>query len=281
MNTSDQFIELIFNSSDHYEELQGILSLYEPLGFFEDEDHWTCSFKANHWRNNVEEQFRNTIQSYFPHVIFEVREIDQENWNANWEATITPQHVTDRIIISPSWHTVDKRDDQIVIQIDPKMSFGTGYHQTTRLMIRLLEKYVRQDDEVLDVGTGSGILAITAIKLGASYAIGIDNDECAVDNAQENITLNGVDEKVDIRLGSTERAAGLYDIIAANITKNDIINLLPELVEHAYDKSILIFSGILLDDAIEMRDEFRHFGLEELEMISEDEWAAFAVKTTI
>jgi ribosomal protein L11 methyltransferase len=203
--------------------------------------------------------------------------VEEKNWNEAWEATIRPIRVTDRIVIAPTWHPHTPRPGDIVLTIDPKMSFGTGYHETTRLMLHLMEKHIRPNDSVLDVGTGTGVLAIAALKLGAAHAIGVDNDEWSFANAKENRSLNGVDALFAPRLGELEQVPERgFGLVVANIQKNVIEGMLPGLTERAAPGGRLLFSGLLIADRNAMLASFAAAGLTLLEEMTENEWIAFA-----
>ncbi len=131
----------------------------------------------------------------------EEHQIEQKNWNKEWEKGINVIHVSDKIVIKPTFKKYKAQPGEIVITIDPKMSFGTGEHQTTKLVLNELEKEIKGGEKVLDVGSGTAILSIAALKLGAEQAIAIDNDEWCYDNAWENAELNMVVNKIDIKTG--------------------------------------------------------------------------------
>jgi ribosomal protein L11 methyltransferase len=203
--------------------------------------------------------------------------VEEKNWNEAWEATIRPIQVTERIVIAPTWHPHTARPGEIVLTIDPKMSFGTGYHETTRLMLRLMEKHLSPGDTVLDVGTGTGVLAIAALKLGAARAIGVDNDEWSFSNARENSSLNGVDHLFSARLGELEQVPERgFGLVVANIQKNVIEGMLPGLTGRAAPGGRLLFSGLLTSDREAILASFAAAGLTLLEEMTENEWIAFA-----
>ncbi len=159
-------------------------------------------------------------------VKIKLTEIKEEDWSRNWKKTFKPIQVTNRIIIKPSW--IEKRFPQkLVIEMEPKMAFGTGEHSTTRLCLKAIEEYLKTGDRVLDLGTGSGILAIAAAKLGAFYVLALDIDPDTVSNARENIKKNKVQKKIDLRLGTLDDkiSSGYFDLIAANLTKTQIVKL--------------------------------------------------------
>jgi ribosomal protein L11 methyltransferase len=202
--------------------------------------------------------------------------INYKNWNAEWEKSIGIVEATSRIIIKPTWKKVRKRDKgKIVLHIDPKMAFGTGHHETTRLCMVLLEEHLRTDAAVLDFGTGTGVLAIAAIKLGARSAYAIDNDPLAVENAGENVRKNRAGDAIKLRLGDGSKLpAKKFDLITANIDLPTITVSLKRLVDRLKVGGTLIVSGLLLSDLSTFMDLISHQGIVPLEIISENEWAS-------
>jgi ribosomal protein L11 methyltransferase len=207
-----------------------------------------------------------------------VRTIEEENWNARWEATIKPIHVTDRIVIAPTWAQYTPEPHEILILIDPKMSFGTGYHESTRLALLLLQRHIRHRPAVLDVGTGTGVLAVAAVKLGARSALGVDTDEWAYLNAIENVALNGVRDAVHILRGDlTAAPASEFDLIICNIQRNIIETMLVELKNRLAHGGTVILSGLLQADGASIHQSLRAVELRAVEELVDNEWLALAV----
>ena len=182
---------------------------------------------------------------------FNVEEYSYEykNWNKEWEKGINVIEVSDQITIRPSFKDYENKQNKIVITIDPKMSFGTGEHETTKLVIQLLEKHLEKGGKVLDVGTGTGILAIAAVKLGAESVLAIDNDDWCIENAEENCVLNNVNEKIKIKLSEIKDIAEKdFDIILANIHKNILTEIADGISKRLNKKGIIILSGLLVED---------------------------------
>jgi len=199
--------------------------------------------------------------------------IQNKNWNEEWEKTIDVVNISDRIVIKPSFREYKKKNDEFVITIDPKMSFGTGKHATTKLVVQMLEKYIKSGDNVLDVGSGTGILAITAIKLGSVSAVAIDNDDWCYENAIENCKLNNVEEKIDVRnceLAQVEEKD--FSVIISNIQKNVLKDLAKDFKNRIKEKGILILSGLLENDKKEMIDFYSNYGYNLLESKQLEEW---------
>ena len=211
---------------------------------------------------------------------FKVEEsvLEEKNWNEEWEKSLNVIQVSDRLVIKPSSKSYEKKNDEIIITIDPKMSFGTGEHQTTKLVARLLEKYVTNGMRILDAGTGTGILAIAAVKLGATGAIAFDNDEWCYENAKENTAINDVSEEIDIRIGEIDIVPEKnFDMILANIQKNILLKLSGEFSGRIKEKGIILLSGLLIDDEDEILSEYASKGFTHLETIKLDDWIALSL----
>jgi ribosomal protein L11 methyltransferase len=208
------------------------------------------------------------------HVRGEVR-IEPRNWNEEWERTIEPMEVG-RFWVYPSWTAEACPDGLLPLMIDPKQAFGTGYHETTRLILRLLTQAVRPGGSVVDVGTGTGILAIAALKLGADAAFGFDIDEWSFDNAQENIWLNGVQERMSVAIGSFETVpeGATYDLVLANVIRDMLLNDAHHVVSLAKPGGEIILSGLMLSDEAPIRAHPTYAALQHLQTTVEGEWCA-------
>ena len=205
----------------------------------------------------------------------EMNVVEEKNWNEEWEKSINVIEVSDRIVIKPTFRDYEAKPGQIVITIDPKMSFGTGEHQTTKLMLHLIEKYVQPGIKALDVGLGTGVLAIAAVKLGAASAVAIDNDEWCLDNGKENCGLNNVSDKVDVRLGVVQDVPEKdFDIVLANIQKNVLVEISGELLNRLEKHGILILSGLLKSDESDIKQEYAKLGLKMIDKQQMGEWIA-------
>ncbi len=203
---------------------------------------------------------------------------EEKNWNEEWEKSLNIIQVTDKIVIKPSFINYDKKKEEIVITIDPKMSFGTGEHQTTRLVIQLLETYARPGMKILDSGTGTGILAIAAVKLGASRVIGFDTDELCYENAEENCKINSVSDQVEIRIGDINIIPeNNFDLILANIQKNILLDLSGDFSKKLCSKGVILLSGLLKEDEKDIIKDYISKGFRHLETRQIDEWIAICL----
>jgi ribosomal protein L11 methyltransferase len=200
--------------------------------------------------------------------------VDQ-NWNEEWEQTIQPQAIGP-FLVRPTWSTEEAGPQQILLEIDPKMAFGTGYHETTRLMLQRLPEIIEEDDRVLDAGTGTGILAIAALKLGAGQVIAFDIDEWSITNARENVHLNEVADKITIMQGThtVVEEDATFDIILANIQRNVITEMMPFLADKLNNGGRLLLSGLQEDDEQIMEESLRENGLYIKSTSQENEWIA-------
>ena len=174
----------------------------------------------------------------------ETEGVEQEDWQNGWRKYYHPMDVGQRLAIVPSWQDYDT--DRVKLILDPGLAFGTGGHETTSLCLEVLDERVKGGERVLDIGTGSGILAIAALKLGAAVAEGVDIDPVAVRTAGENAALNGVADKLTVLVGDlSDKASGKYDIITANIVANAIMSLAPAVPGLMADDAVFIASGII------------------------------------
>ncbi len=216
-------------------------------------------------------------------IEFKVEEhlVEQKNWNKEWEKGINVIHVSDKIVIKPTFKKYKAKPGEIVITIDPKMSFGTGEHQTTKLVLNELEKEIKGGEKVLDVGSGSGILSITAIKLGAASAIAIDNDEWCYENAWENAELNVVVNKIDIKTGEIKDIEeNDFDLIIANIQKNVLLKIADEISKRIKPNGKIILSGLLKKDEKDIKEKYEQLGFELLNKNQMDEWIVLVFHKT-
>ncbi len=210
----------------------------------------------------------------------EVIGVNEDDWANAWKAYYKPIRIGKHMVIVPAWEKFEPKEDDIVVRMDPGMAFGTGTHETTRLVIELLEKYVKKGDRMLDVGTGSGILAICASKLGARECKAYDIDPVAVRVARENVKDSGLSNitcDVSDLLRGVDRTGGTYDIITANIVADIIIRMSPDIGELMHDGTILITSGIITERRDEVVDALTKNGLEIVEVREDNGWCAVVV----
>lgn len=212
---------------------------------------------------------------------------EDKDWINNWKQYFKQFYVDD-ILIIPSWEEVKEEDkDRMIIHIDPGTAFGTGMHETTQLCIRQLKKYVTSETELLDVGTGSGILSIVALKLGAKHAVGTDLDPCAVPAVEENKEANEIPvEAFDMMIGNiiydkeVQDKVGYekYDIVVANILADVLVPLTPVILNQMKKGGIYITSGIIDDKEETVVNAVKAAGLEVLEVTHQGEWVSVTAR---
>jgi len=223
------------------------------------------------------ENILNTILSEKLIESYSIEEgiIEDRNWNEEYEKNVRVIEVTERIVIKPSFKEYDSKENQIIVAIDPKMSFGTGEHATTKLVLQFLEKYVNKGDKVLDIGSGTGILGITAALLGADKSIGIDNDEWCLLNGNENIKLNHIEDKVEIRLSEIEQVSEKeFDLIVANINKHILLDIAEDIKSKIKKTGTIILSGLLIIDETDITKKYTSLGFNKVASNQMDEWCA-------
>lgn len=209
----------------------------------------------------------------------EVKAVYEEDWANNWKKYYKPTNIGSKIVIRPIWEEYQAKEDEIIIDMDPGMAFGTGTHETTRMCIEALEKYVTNEKTVFDIGTGSGILAITAAKLGADEVIGVDLDPVAVDSARQNVELNKVHSNIKILEGNLmEVVDGKADIVVANIIADVIIFLAEDVKKFIKDNGYFIASGIIRERSQDVENKLAECGFKVEEVNTLGEWVCIVAK---
>jgi len=215
--------------------------------------------------------------AYLPGSIKNVNlsDIREEDWANSWKAYYKPVQAGERVVIKPTWEQYDAGQGDLVIELDPGMAFGTGTHPTTVMCIRMLEKVVKGGETVFDVGTGSGILAVAAAKLGAGRVRAVDMDEVAVNAARFNVAVNHVEDKVEVAAGNLlDGIVGRADIVVANIVADIIIRLCPDAFGALKAGGKFIASGIIAPRAEEVIDHIKKMGFIVCAAAREGDWVA-------
>ena len=207
--------------------------------------------------------------------------VNEEDWANNWKQYYKPIHIGQKLVIVPAWESYTPAAGEITVRMDPGMAFGTGTHETTRLVIGLLEDYTHPGDYILDVGTGSGILAICASKLGAARCRAYDIDPVAVRVARENIAADGITnvtcDQSDL-LRDVDLSEGKFDLVCANIVADIIIRMAPDIRRYMKAGAVILCSGIIESRAADVIDALTAKGLELIEQREENDWCALAFR---
>lgn len=207
------------------------------------------------------------------------REVEGDDWIEIWKTHFRPLHIGERIVVCPEWIAYDKKPWEEVVKLDSNMAFGTGEHETTSMCLKLLQRYLTPSSVCIDVGCGSGILGISAIKLGAKYAYLTDIDYVAVESAKHNSEINGVAEKVTVAHSNLLDDADIKgDIMLANITAEILCNLAPSIPKNLKAGGTLILSGIIESRIETVKTAFLAQGLKLDETSKEGEWFALSFK---
>lgn len=256
----DRYIGLLDDRATGFRQTHAALTAYVPT------DAWTDA---------VREQLTARLQADGYGEALTVRRLQDRNWNAVWEDSIAPIRVGPFLLCGRSTDVPSIHADAVPLRIDPKMSFGTGHHATTRLALQLLVDAVADGDRVIDVGTGTGVLAIAACRLGARSVVAVDNNPKAVANARENVVVNDVGHCVRVREGSIEAVPDdRVDVVVANITRDTLLDLLPGLCSRLTDDGALLLSGLLTSDRPQMLDALTDHTLTVDDEVSENGWWA-------
>lgn len=281
---SGNYYELIVPLEPPHHELCIALLAAEGVESFLEEEHALHGYIPEAaWNGEMEAAIRLALQSAFgDHPPLRMSLIADRNWNEEWEASLQPIELSDRLLIIQSNSDRKAKPGQLVITINPKMSFGTGYHATTRLMLRQMEQLELADATIMDIGSGTGVLAIAARKLGNTNPIfAFDNSSWAVENAIENVRENHVDAievcLLDAEEDLAERLAGGYSLILANINKNVHDRILPVIARYAPQASVLL-SGILVYDEPWLKKLVARLGYTIELLLHEEEWVSAHIK---
>lgn len=258
------------------EEISGYLFAQGCEGINVTEAGVLSYFSSHRWS----EEIRLGIVQYIQEIIpsFSLRDmkivnVSDQDWNKNWKEYFKPIHISGRVVVKPPWENYREREGEIILTINPQMAFGTGHHESTKLVIQAMEKWIIPNMHVLDVGTGSGILAILADKLGAESVVAFDNDPVALKNAYENARLNATTKKVRFFLAQPEvlHQSG-YDLLLANINRNVLIKYADLFSGLLKSEGKCILSGILRGDEKKIVEVYEKAGFILVEKNILKEW---------
>ena len=258
-------------------ELSGLLACAEFLGLWEQDGALLIYWQGN--EGNILQEIQRALAQLdvtIPDTSIHLERVTQQDWNAQWAASVQPIRIGRRIGIRPSWTTMELPENGIEIVLDPKQAFGTGHHATTHLLIEWLENLsCLTGGRVLDVGTGSGILSMVAIRLGALSALGIDHDVVAIDCAKEYAEVNGFTKELELRsCRINELADQTFEVIVANIDRKTIVEISPEFSRFRSSATQLFLSGLLKEDEADIVKQCTNQGWTQETIREREGWIA-------
>lgn len=244
---------------------------------------WSVIFclPNNRFMNKIINEISIKLEQNLNECIFDiyVNELDTDSYKDEWKKSFNTTKITENIVINPSWNTYNGSDNEIVINIDPSMAFGTGTHGTTSLCIELIEKHIKKDDNMLDIGCGSGILMLVSKKLGAKTVTGIDIDKNCYNVVCDNFKKNNINSEYNILIGNlVDNIKEKYDLVVSNILVDVLEKLLSDIQKVLKNDSIVIFSGILKEKEEKFLEKVSKIGLNLLDKSYKNEWVGLVFK---
>lgn len=245
---------------------------YGVIGYFPDTERSLAQGRQ------LEKRLLKLSQTIKLAYTIENQKIDEVDWAESWKTHFRPQRISNRLTVKPTWREYRPSNDEIILEIDPGMAFGTGTHATTAMCLRLIERYVDKDISFLDIGMGSGILMIAAAKLGAEKLLGVDQDEITLAIADKNLRINRVPrDQYRIRLGNLlDDIDERFDLSAANIQLKEIMSLIDTINEHLSEKGVFICSGFVQKNCATVLSKMQDKDLTVLKILEEEDWVAIA-----
>ncbi len=280
MNSPAFWYKLTVNIPEERQEIVGAFLFREGSVGLENRPDSLCAYFTPDFR--IEEIANRTgkfLQSLGFHVKVHIKKIPAENWNENWKRNFKPLKIGNRFLVKPSWENLGRQTNRIVITIDPGRAFGTGIHETTQLVLTLMEPILQPKVSLWDVGTGTGILAIAAAKMGLKNILANDIDPVAVETAVENAQLNQVDSAIQFFVGSANAVKKKqFDAILMNILSGIIYKLLPDVLPHLKPNGWLFLSGILEKERADFLKELGRYPLKIQKIKRKGEWIGLIVR---
>jgi ribosomal protein L11 methyltransferase len=262
-------------------ELVGMLPEGECLGAWECDGLIHLFWPESGWRPEIRRQLESTLKSIGVDIpageIIEAK-VEDRDWNVLWAQSVQPIRIGQKVLIRQSWNQGEIPAGGFELIIEPKRAFGTGFHATTQLLVEFLEARVAGGETVLDIGTGSGVLAMVALKLGAARAIGVDNDPVAIECAKENAAINGFGDELELKVASlVDPDSGGYDLIAANLDRKTILAHTENFGYHIASTGKLLLSGLQVGDEEDVAVAFLAVGGRVVSRRQNGEWIALEI----
>lgn len=275
---SSDWVDVRIRSTVDAGELLGVLNDPSVQGAWQDEHAIHLYWPSHSWAPEHLVRLRQALQQLemtggpAPEIL--VESLPNQDWNQLWAQSVKPLRVGRRLVIRPSWEPAAVQPGQIEIILDPKQAFGTGHHATTRMLLEWLEDDIRGGEAVLDVGAGSGILAMVALRLGAASAIGVECDPVAVECARDYASRNGFGRELELLCGTLSDLTGSIrpDLVLANLDRQTLLALADDLAAYGLAGSRLLFSGVLVDQVDEVMARYAGFGLYLADRREQDGW---------
>ncbi len=279
---SEGWIDVQIRTTVDPAELLGLLADPVIQGGWEERGLIHLYWPKPQWNMEARARLCRAIEELGPDVFgdgdIRVEELPDQDWNRQWAGSVRPIRIGRRIVIRPSWEPVALHAQDIEIVLDPKQAFGTGHHATTRMLLERLEGLVHGGESVLDVGTGSGILAMVALRLGAASALGVECDPVAVDCARDYARENGFGSTLEVRCGTLQEVArqGTFrpDLVLANLDGQTLLQLCEPLAQYASHGARLLLSGILIEQEQEIAEVFSKAGATVCQRREQEGWVA-------
>lgn len=279
---SEGWIDVQIRTTVDAAELLGMLADPVIQGGWEENGVVHLYWPKLEWNMEAHSRLSMTLQGFDPNASTErdirVEELPDQDWNRQWAQSVRPIRIGRRIVIRPSWEPVALQAQDIEIVLDPKQAFGTGHHATTRMLLEWLEDRIHGGEFVLDVGSGSGILAMVALRLGAASALGVECDPVAVDCARDYATENGFMDNLEFRCGTLEdidrQGALRPDLVLANLDRQTLLLLCDDLARYVSHGARLLLSGILHDQEQEIVEAFSKVGAMLSQRCEQEGWVA-------
>ncbi|MEW6542212.1 MAG: 50S ribosomal protein L11 methyltransferase [Nitrospirota bacterium] len=261
-----EWIEVRISAPVDGAELLSLLGDPGVTGAWEEDGVVRLYWPADRWSGDRLAELKRTLHRLAPAASgpVTVGTLPAEDWNERWARSVKPLRIGSRLVVRPRWEAATLRPGEIEIILDPRQAFGTGHHATTRMLLEWLEQGVRGGESVLDAGTGSGILAMVALKLGAKSALGLDHDPVAIACAKDYAALNGFGDELELRVAAlddpTNGEGRGYDLVLANLDRGTILNSVKTFERHLRSGSRLLLSGLLAEDRAEVAAAFASVG---------------------
>jgi ribosomal protein L11 methyltransferase len=276
---SNDWVEVCIQDNLDVGELLSRLNDAAVQGAWEDEGTVRLYWPEDQWNEELLASVRSVLSDLAQssaEVPLSVIRVPAQDWNETWVRSVRPLRI-DRLVIRPSWEPVTLEECDIEIILDPKQAFGTGHHATTRMMLEWLHKEIHGGEEVLDMGTGSAILSMAAVKLGAASAIGVEIDPVAAECARESVVHNALNDRIDIFCGTLAdwlRQQRAVDLVLANLDRQTLLELAEQMASFAFRGARIMVSGILVEQQTEIMERFSGLGLVCSQRCEDEGWVA-------